>query len=59
MERQTTLDEFSRIREDNRDQLRRVRETHISRMEQIFNELFSKLFNGEQYICKVERNVED
>jgi len=49
MERQTTLDEFSRIREDNRERLRRIYVNRINKLEQIYNELFRKLFS-EDYI---------
>jgi chromosome condensin MukBEF complex kleisin-like MukF subunit len=52
--RQTILDEFElRVKEDNREQLQRIHRTHVSKMEQIFNEIFSKLFNGEEYIQRV------
>jgi len=51
---QTTLDEFNEFRDqDQREALKRIHRTHVSKMEQVFNEIFSKIFNGEEYIRKV------
>jgi hypothetical protein len=56
--KQTTLDQFNELinesrGHDQKESLRGIHENHISKMEQIFNEIFSKLFNGEEYIRKV------
>ena len=56
--KQTTLDQFNELinesrGHDQREALRRIHETHVSKMEQLFNEIFSKIFNGEEYIRKV------
>jgi hypothetical protein len=49
--KQTTLDEFDESRgHDQREALRRIHESHVSKMEQLFNEIFSKIFDGEEYV---------
>jgi predicted HAD superfamily phosphohydrolase len=50
--KQTTLDQFNEP-SDQREALRRIHENHISKMEQVFNEIFSKLFDGEKYVQRV------
>ena len=51
---QTTLDEFNELRDqDQREALKRIHRTHVSKMEQLFNEIFSKIFDGEEYIQRV------
>ena len=52
--KQTTLDEFERvdsrsIEEHNREALKRIHETHVSKMADILNEIFRKLFD-EDYV---------
>jgi hypothetical protein len=51
---QTRIDDFYQTEsKDQNESLRRIHETHVSKMEQIFNEIFSKLFDGEEYIRRV------
>ena len=60
---QTKLEDFSEIRESKRWQeidehnrlaMKRIHENHVDKMSQILNEIFRKLFDGDQYIWKVE-----
>jgi len=61
---QTRIDDFSipeksskswqEIDEHNRLAMKRIHENHVDKMSQILNEIFRKLFDGDQYIWKVE-----
>jgi hypothetical protein len=42
---QTTLDEFNELRDqDQREALKRIHRTHVSKMESVFNQIFQRLF---------------
>ena len=65
--KQSRLEDFSEMRESkswqeidehNRLAMKRIHRNHIAKMSDILNEVFSRLFDGDQYIEGVE-NVEN
>jgi len=66
---QTRIDDFSipekssktwqEIDEHNRLAMKRIHRNHVAKMSDILNEVFSRLFDGDQYIRGGVENVED